>query len=237
MLLDFSAAMEEYRLIAILRGIPGEMLPDVLDLLYEGGIRLAEITYDATEAVPAAETAARIAMAASRMEGKMYIGAGTVLHTQQLRLTKEAGGTFIISPHTDVQLIAETKALGLVSIPGAMTVSEIVAAHHAGADYIKVFPVSSLGPDFLTQVHGPLPHIPLLAVSGVGLADIPAYLRAGAAGFGIGGAICNRKLCLAGDLDAIRTNAAAYADACRRTPACGEGQNGADTGKPAGTKG
>lgn len=236
MLLDFAAAMEEYRLIAILRGIPGEMLPDVLDRLYEGGIRLAEITYDATGAVPAAETAAQIAMAAVRMEGKMYIGAGTVLHTEQLRMTGEAGGTFIISPHTDVQLIARTKAMGLISIPGAMTVSEIVAAHSAGADYIKVFPVSSLGPDFLTQVHGPLPHIPLLAVSGVGLADIPAYLRAGAAGFGIGGAIANRKLCLAGNLDAIRENAAAYADACRRTPICVDGQSSANSKSPGNTQ-
>lgn len=225
MLLDFASAMEEYRLIAILRGIPGEMLPDVLDLLYEGGIRLAEITYDAAGTVPAAETAAQIAMAASRMEGKMHIGAGTVLHDGQLRMTKEAGGSFIISPHTDVRLIEETKAMGLFSIPGAMTVSEIVAAHSAGADYIKVFPASSLGPDFFTQVHGPLPHIPLLAVSGVGLADIPVYLQAGAAGFGIGGAIANRKLCLAGNPDAIRENAAAYANACRRNPIPADTQN------------
>lgn len=225
MLLDFTAAMAEFRLIAILRGIPGEMLPDVMDMLYAGGIRLAEITYDATGTVPASETAAQIAVAASRMEGKMYIGAGTVLDTEQLRLTKEAGGTFIISPHTDIRLIEETKAMDLFSIPGSMTVSEIVAAHRAGADYIKVFPASSLGPDFITQVHGPLPHIPLLAVSGVGLADIPVYLQAGAAGFGIGGAIANRKLCLAGNLDAIRKNAAAYASACRRNPVPADTQN------------
>lgn len=215
MFLDFPAAMAEYRLIAILRGIPGEMLPDVLDMLHAGGIRLAEITYDAAGIIPAAATAAQIRTAASRMEGKMHIGAGTVLTTEQLCLTKEAGGSFIISPHTDLSLIEETKSMGLFSIPGAMTVSEIVAAHKAGADYIKVFPASTLGPTFFTQVLAPLPHVRLLAVSGVGLPEIPSYLSAGAAGFGIGSAIANRKLCLSGELDTIRKNAAAYAEACR----------------------
>lgn len=215
-IMDFQTIMAEYRLIAILRGIPEEVLPDVLDVLYENGIRLAEITYDATGAVSAAVTARQIAMAAARLEGKMYIGAGTVLDTEQLRRTKEAGGSFIISPHTEIGLIEETKSLGLISIPGAMTVSEIVAAHRAGADYIKVFPAASLAPAFITQVHGPLPHIPLLAVSGVSLAEIPTYLNAGAAGFGIGGAIVNRKLCLDGDMNTIGKNAAAYANACKK---------------------
>ncbi len=217
MLQDFHTTLEGTRLIAILRGVPEEMLPQVLDTLYEGGIRLAEITYDATGAVPAEMTAAMIDAAVCRMEGKMHIGAGTVLLEKQLRLTKDAGGSFIISPHTDAALIARTKELGLVSIPGSMTVSEVVTAHMAGADYIKLFPVSALGSDFLGQIHGPLPHVKLLAVSGVGLADIPMYLDAGAAGFGIGGAIVNRKLCLAGAFDTIRKNAAAYARACGRS--------------------
>ncbi len=217
MLQDFHTTLDNTRLIAILRGVPAETLPQVLDALYEGGVRLAEITYDATGEVPAEETAAMIEAAAIRMEGKMHIGAGTVLEEKQLSLTKDAGGSFIISPHTDAGLISRTKELGLISIPGAMTVSEVVTAHKAGADYIKLFPVSTLGPDFIGQVHGPLPHVKLLAVSGVGLVDIPMYLDAGAAGFGIGGAIVNRKLCLAGDFDTIRENAAAYAKACGRS--------------------
>ncbi|MBQ8402355.1 MAG: bifunctional 4-hydroxy-2-oxoglutarate aldolase/2-dehydro-3-deoxy-phosphogluconate aldolase, partial [Clostridia bacterium] len=182
MLPDFHTTLTQTRLIAILRGIPGELLPDVLDRLYDGGVRLAEITFDAAGILPMEETAAQIAMAARRMDGKMHIGAGTVLTAEQTELTKNAGGTFIISPHTDPRLIAETKKQGLFSLPGAMTVSEIVTAHRAGADYIKVFPAGSLGADFIKQVHGPLPHVKLLAVSGVSLADVPAYLAAGAAG-------------------------------------------------------
>ena len=220
MLPDFMKVLDTDRLIVILRGIPCGSLPDVLDALYDGGIRLAEITYDAAGVIPQTETAAMIHTAASRMEGKMYIGAGTVLTTHQLDLTKEAGGSFIISPHTDTELIRETKKRDLVSIPGAMTVSEIVAAHHAGADAVKLFPASTLGVDFIPQVRAPLPHIRLLAVSGVGLADIPAYLQAGAAGFGIGGAIANRKLCEEGAIDTIRENAARFAAACRVPEEC-----------------
>lgn len=215
MLPDFLTVLDSTRLIVILRGIPGHTLPDLLDALYDGGIRLAEITYDATGRIPAADTAAMIRTATRHTEGRMYIGAGTVLDEQQLDLTKDAGGSFIISPHTDISLIAETKKRGLFSIPGAMTVSEIVAAHKAGADAIKLFPTSTLGVDFIPQVRAPLPHIRLLAVSGVSFDEIPAYLRAGAAGFGIGGAIANRQLCEEGAFDTIRENAARFTAACR----------------------
>ena len=152
----------------------------------------------------------------------MHIGAGTVLTTEQLQMTRMAGGTFAVSPHTDPVLIEETKAMGLMSVPGAMTPSEIVAAHRAGADYVKLFPASALGPDFIRRMRGPLPHIRLLPVSGVGLEDIPAYLAAGASGFGIGSAIANPALCAKGDLTAIRDRAAAFAKACGKTLPTGE---------------
>jgi len=213
--LDFNQTMCTERLIVILRGIPDTMLPAVLDVLYEAGIRLAEITYDMSGTVSYAHTAEMIAMASSRMAGKMHIGAGTVLTTEQVQMTADAGGTFIISPHTDTELIKNIKQKHLFALPGAMTVSEIVAAHNAGADYIKLFPASSLGPDFIRQVHGPLPQVKLLAVSGVDVKDVPQYLEAGAAGFGIGGAVVNRKLCLENKLGQIYTNAVSYVSACR----------------------
>ena len=206
--------MERCRLIVILRGSPGDMLPDVLDALYEGGARLAEITFDAAGNVPDEETAAQIGRAAARMAGKMHIGAGTVLTEEQLRRTEAAGGSFFVSPHTDPSLIEAAKGMGLMAVPGAMTPSEIVAAHRAGADYVKLFPVSVLGPDFIRRMRGPLPHIKLLAVSGADLGNIPAYLEAGAAGFGIGRAVANPELCANGDFSEIRRRAAAYAKAC-----------------------
>lgn len=216
-MLSFTTLLQNTRLIAILRGVPGDRLHKVLDALYEGGIRLAEITYDASGTIPAKETAEQIASAIRYMQDKMLIGAGTVLTAEQLEYTRTAGGTFIISPHTDPQLIRKTKELGLISIPGAMTVSEVVAAHAAGADYVKLFPASSLGPDFVRQVLSPLPHIRLLAVSGVSAKQAPDYLRAGVVGFGIGSSIVNGKLCREGAYDTIRTNAEQYVSACKET--------------------
>ncbi len=212
--LDFFKLMDETRLIAILRGIPREMLCDVLDAMYDGGIRLAEITYDYSGKIPSRETAEMIGLAVKHTEGRMLIGAGTVVSSEQLELTSSVGGRFIISPHVDSELIAETKRLGLYSIPGAMSVTEIKVALDAGADYVKIFPAGSLGADFVRYTLGPLSTAKLVAVA-FPLEEIPAYLDAGCVGFGIGGAIANASLCAAGRLDLIRENAARYAKAAR----------------------
>ena len=145
----------------------------------------------------------------------MLIGAGTVTRESQLELTRFAGGSFVISPNTDAALIRRARRLGLASIPRAMTVSEIVAATEAGADYVKLFPAGVLGPGFVRSVLSPLKGARLLAVSGVSVDAIPEYLAAGCAGFGVGGAIVNRRLCEEGRLDIIRANARSFADACR----------------------
>ncbi|MBP3918141.1 MAG: bifunctional 4-hydroxy-2-oxoglutarate aldolase/2-dehydro-3-deoxy-phosphogluconate aldolase [Clostridia bacterium] len=216
--ISFDTVLNETKVIAILRHIPNNQLHAVLDALYDGGIRLAEITYDATGKVSDSETAAMIADAVIYTESRMLIGAGTVLKPSQLSLLQNAGGLFAISPHTDMALIAETVQLGLLSIPGAMTVSEAAAAYSAGADYVKLFPASVLGPDFCRQIAAPLPQIPLLAVSGIKPADMAAYLDAGIKGFGIGAGIVNPQLCRMGEAGfaAIRKNAEAYLTAAKR---------------------
>lgn len=211
---SFHEIMAEKRLIGILRGIPEDMLCDVLDALYEGGIRLAEITYDTAGIIPEETTARMIERAVKHTEGRMYIGAGTVTKTSQLKLTNYSGGKFIIAPNTDPHIIEQTKLLDLVSIPGAMTVSEIFNAMSAGADYVKLFPVSCLGPQFVKHVLAPLNNAKLIAVAGATLENIPEYLDAGCVGFGIGGVIANRRLCEEGRLDLIRENAKRYSDAC-----------------------
>lgn len=212
----FIDLMEKHRLIVILRKIPSEELCSILDVLYDSGIRLAEITFDASGKVSDSETASVIRQAVAHTQGRMFIGAGTVLTEDQLQLTKQAGGRFIISPHTDLSLIRRTKEEGLISIPGIMNVSEMVAAAAAGADYVKVFPASVLGPDFIKQVKAPLPHIKMLAVGGVKTEDIPKWQAAGADGFGIGSAIVNRSLCCDKKIAEIRKNAEVFAEICRK---------------------
>ena len=149
-------------------------------------------------------------MLTTHFEGRMYIGAGTVLKESQVQLTKNAGGTFIISPDTNTDVIKKTSELGLVSIPGALTPSEIQKAHISGADFVKLFPVTSMGVEYVKAVSAPLSHIKLLAVGGVGLDNIPDYLKAGVSGFGLGSNIIDKKALDEGDYKTITELAKQY---------------------------
>ena len=206
---------KENGLIVILRGIAGERLLPLVEAMYEGGVRLLEITYDASQRVSDEETARRIGMLSKHFSGRMLIGAGTVLTQEQVKRTADAGGSFIISPHTDGAVIGETVRLGLASIPGALTPTEVVAAHTFGADMVKLFPVSSLGPGYVKALKAPLSHIPLLAVGGVTLENMAEYRRAGAIGFGISSGIVDMAALEKGDYEAIRQRAALYVAAAR----------------------
>lgn len=197
------SAVEREKVIVIVRGVAKEKLIPLADAMYDGGIRLLEITYDATGKTSDEETAENIAMLAKEFEGRMLIGAGTVLKESQVELTAKAGGKFIISPDTNKAVIERTRALGLVSMPGALTPTEIADAHRYGADFVKLFPVSTFGTEYVKAVKAPLSHIKLLAVGGVDENNIKDYAKAGACGFGIGSNIVNKKLIEEGAFDKI----------------------------------
>lgn len=182
------------KIIIIMRGIPTDDLLPLTEALYEGGIRLVECTYNASDATTDAQIAANIGMLARHFEGRMLVGAGTVLTTRQVEMTKEAGGKFIISPDTNTEIIKKTKELGLVSIPGALTPSEVTLAHRSGADFIKLFPISLGGSDYLKALTAPLSHVKFLAVGGVNLSNMEQYAQAGACGFGMGTNFIGKKL-------------------------------------------
>ena len=187
-------AIEKEKIIVIVRGVARKQLIPLAEAMYAGGIRLLEITYSADGAMTDEETAKNIEMLSDFFHDRMYIGAGTVLNQVQVELTKEAGGKFIISPDTFPEVIERTRGLGMVSIPGAFTPSEIQTAHREGADFVKVFPISNMGMEYVQAVKAPLSHIKLLAVGGVNEEKIKRYLQAGIAGFGIGSNIVNKKL-------------------------------------------
>lgn len=203
-------SVEEEKIIVIVRGVAKEKLIPLAEAMYDGGIRLMEITYSADGAVSDEETAANIKMLSEHFEGRMYIGAGTVLNTKQVELTKEAGGKFIISPDTYEDVIKRTRELGLVSMPGALTPSEIQAAHRAGADFVKMFPITNMGTEYVKAVKAPLSHIRLLAVGGVDETNMDEYLKSGVSGFGIGSNIVNKKLIDSNDFKAITERAKQY---------------------------
>lgn len=187
-------AIEKEKIVVIVRGVESKKLIPLAKAMYDGGIRLLEITYSANGSVSDEETAKNIEILSKEFEGKMYIGAGTVLTKKQVELTKKAGGKFIISPDTNKEVIEKTVELGLVSMPGALTPSEIQSAHIYGADFVKLFPVSNFGIGYVKAVKAPLSHIKMLAVGGVDENNMTDYLKAGISGFGIGTNIVNKKL-------------------------------------------
>ena len=210
---EIISAIEKNKIIVIVRGVEKENLIPLAEAMYEGGIRLLEITFSANGKITDKQTAENIKMLSEHFDGRMYIGAGTVLKESQVELVKKARGGFIISPDTNEAVVTKTRELGLVSMPGALTPTEIQAAHRSGADFVKLFPISNLGSNYVRAVKAPLSHIKLLAVGGIYDENIAEYLSAGVSGFGIGSNITNKKLIANGEFDKITALARKYVTA------------------------
>ena len=185
-------AVEREKLIAIIRGADRQQCMRVAEALYEGGIRLMEITYNQSDPASFRNTADTIAQLVKQFEGRMLIGAGTVTTPELAEMTAAAGGRFIISPDTNETVIRRTRELGLVSIPGAMTPTEVMQAHNAGADFVKLFPAGLMGSAYFKALCAPISHVKMLAVGGINDRNIGDFLRAGAVGAGISGDLANR---------------------------------------------
>ncbi len=213
--MDHKALIEKEKIIVIVRGVPRDKLVPLAEAMYEGGIRLLEVTFDACGTVSDEETAANIKMLCEHFGERMAIGAGTVLNEKQVKLTAAAGGRFIISPDADKTVIKYTKKLGLISMPGAVTPSEIKLCHDAGADFVKIFPAVNLGPEYIKAVSAPLSHIKYLAVGGINTDNMKAYLEAGVCGFGIGGNIVSKNLIAEEKYEEITALAKKYVEALR----------------------
>ena len=145
----------------------------------------------------------------------MLVGAGTVTTPELVTRTRDAGGQFIISPDTNPAVIARTRELELVSMPGAMTPSEILAAHAAGADLVKLFPAAALGPAYLKAVRSPISHVRIMAVGGINEKNAAEFLKAGAVGLGVGGNLANRQWIADGAFEKITQTAQALVAAVR----------------------
>ena len=205
--------LEKEKIVVIVRGVERDTLVPLAEAMYAGGIRLLEITYDQSGKTSDVETADRIAMLADHFSGRMMIGAGTVVNESQVELTAKAGGGFIISPDTYRPVIERTRELSLVSMPGALTPTEVQTAHRSGADFVKLFPVSNLGVEYVKAIKAPLSNIKLLAVGGISLDNMGDYLRAGISGFGIGSNIIDKAALKSGDFDKITLLARRYVEA------------------------
>ena len=203
-------AIEREKIIVIVRGVQKEKLIPLVEAMYEGGIRLLELTFDASGKCTDSQTAENIKMLVDNFKGRMFIGAGTVLTKEQVELVKTAGGSFIISPNTDKEVIEETLSCEMVSMPGALTPSEIRVADLYGADFVKLFPASNFGPDYVKAVKAPLSHIKFTAVGGIDENNMADYIKVGVSGFGVGTNIVNKKMLEENDFEGITKLAKKY---------------------------
>jgi 2-dehydro-3-deoxyphosphogluconate aldolase/(4S)-4-hydroxy-2-oxoglutarate aldolase len=205
----------EKKIVAIVRGVYGEDCVKLAEALHRGGIGLMEVTFDHSKPTEFATTTDTVRLVAQRMDGRMLLGAGTVTSLETLELAHGAGARFIVSPDTNPKVIRRTVELGMVSMPGALTPTEILLAHDSGADFVKVFPSGVLGVDYIKSVRGPFNHIRLLAVGGVNEKNAADFMAAGCTGLGIGGNLVSKDWIKAGRWQDIEALAAEYVKAVR----------------------
>ena len=210
---DILQAILDKKIVAIFRGIDPGKCSCAANALYDGGIGLCEVTFQRTEKEQGYPTTLQgIRNIIAGADGRnLLVGAGTVLTTEQVTLAWSAGARFIITPTINTEVIRLANELGMVTMPGAFTPTELETAYEAGADLVKVFPASDLGPGYFKSVRGPLGHIPLVAVGGVNLENAKAFLDAGAVGLGIGGNLVSKKLMDAGRYEELTELAKQYA--------------------------
>ena len=198
------------RLMVLARGVPKDVLLKGVEAICEAGVTVFESTFDHRLANCIEENVEKIAALKAEFGDRMKIGAGTVLSVEEARAAHGAGGEFIVSPDSDPAVIAETKKLGMASIPGAMTPTEIKRAYALGADVVKLFPADDLGYHYIQNLKGPLPHIPLMATGGVNPQTIPEFLSRGILAVGTGITVFRPDLVNARDYAGIKALAAAH---------------------------
>ena len=194
-------AILETRVVAVIRMKNAARLAGVAAALGRGGVRALEITMT----VPGAVGIIR-EMAGSKAAGTL-VGAGTVLDAGTAKDVIAAGADFVVSPITDRETVKVCRDAGVLVAPGAFTPTEIVAAWRAGADIVKVFPATSLGPQFCRDLRGPLPEVRLMPTGGVTVENARDFIAAGAAAVGLGTALVDAKAVEAGDWEALEARA------------------------------
>lgn len=207
--------IREHKIVAIARKIPVKHMLGAASALYQGGIRILEITFDQGSSRCIEDTVETITSLKTLFGNDMLIGAGTVITLEQVQAASGAGADFILAPNTDREVIELAKSMNLVAIPGAFTPSEIMTAWNAGADIVKLFPAANLGIPYIKAIRGPINHVPLMAVGGVDETNIKAFLDNGYMSCGIGSNIVRNDLIRAGRFKELAELAETFVKAIR----------------------
>jgi 2-dehydro-3-deoxyphosphogluconate aldolase / (4S)-4-hydroxy-2-oxoglutarate aldolase len=195
--------------VAVIRAQSKDQLIDIANALLEGGVPSIEVTMSTPKAI------AGIEMLADRLGDRAIIGVGTVIDPATARDAIAAGAQFVVSPVFDPEIVATTRRYGKIMVPGAFTPTEILRAWSAGADVVKIFPSTALGPQFFRDILAPLPQLRLTPTGGVDAKNTGDWIKAGAVFVGAGSALVSKDAMSKGDWPAITANAKAFTEAIR----------------------
>jgi len=203
--------LERIGLIPVLRARNSAQAHAIVKAMIEGGVTVVEVTMTVPGAVDLLKELKH------EYGAKLLLGSGTVTTAAEAEATIDAGAEFVVSPSFHPDVVACTKAMGKVSIPGALTPTEVVTAWRAGADYVKIFPCSAMGgASYLKSLLAPFPHFRLIPTGGVTLATAEGFLKAGARALGVGSDLVDLEAVDAGTPEKITGTARAYLDILSR---------------------
>lgn len=195
------SAVEASGVVAVIRLAEARALRAVADALLAGGVRALEVTMTVPRAIE------MIAEIAPTLPPEAVLGAGTVLDAVTARAAVAAGARYVVSPVFRREVVAACHEAGAAAMPGCFSPTEIVDAWEAGADVVKVFPATALGPSYFRDLRGPLPQLKLMPTGGVSLANAGDWIRAGAVAVGVGTALVDPKAAAEGRFDEITRRA------------------------------
>ena len=197
--------IERVGLIPVLRAKSTRQAHDAVKAMMAGGVTVVEVTMTCPDAIEILRTLK------SEYGSKLLLGSGTVTSAKEAEDTIEAGAKFVVSPSFHADVVNTTKAAHKLSIPGALTPTEVITAHRAGADYVKIFPCSAMGgAPYLKALLAPFPHLKLIPTGGVTVATAESFLRAGAKALGVGSDLVNLTAIDEGKPEVITETARAY---------------------------
>ena len=187
--------------VAVIRMSDSQKLLRVAEALLEGGISALEITMTTPNALKVIDEASR------ELPGEVLIGVGSVLDSETARLAINAGAKYVVSPIFKTEIVQTAHRYNLPVMPGCFTPTEILTAHEAGADIVKVFPADVVGMPFFKAIKAPMPHLNLMPTGGVSLTNAGDWLKAGACAVGVGGALLDKQAIADGNFAKITENA------------------------------
>lgn len=202
----------DYKIIAIARGIDEDHIIPTIQALIDGGIKAVELPLSHKSEEEYKKTLRIIKKVNDTFGEKIYLGAGTVLSPKEVEEAAEMGAEYMISPNMDVEVIKKTKELGKGSMPGALTITEVLTAYNAGADVVKIFPAGNFGEGYIKALHGPCDFVPYAAVGGVNVDNMKSLLNAGYNMVAVGGNLVSKELIMKEDYDQITELAKKYVE-------------------------